>query len=94
MISDDDGVVDDPETFVTLVNETTNALSKYVFLKKYTTSDGIEDYKYMDNSTGTVIIKQNESFVGALSQYTNGQVFYLVTEGVFKVYIHSPLHSI
>ena len=40
----------------------------------------------MDNSTGTVIIKQNESFVGALSQYTDGQVFYLVTEGVFKIY--------
>ena len=84
--SDSDGVVDDPETFVTLVDETTNALTKYVFLKKYTTSDGIDDYKYMDNSANAVLVKQNESLVGALSSYTDGQVFYLVVEDVFKVY--------
>ena len=84
--SDSDGVVDDPETFVTLVNEETNPLTKYVFLKKYTTSDGIDDFKYMDNTTGTVLVKQSESLVGALSSYTDGQVFYLVTEDVFKVY--------
>ena len=84
--SDSDGVVDDPETFIALVDETTNALTKYVFLKKYTSSDGIDDYKYMDNSSGSVLVKQSESLVGALSTYTDGQVFYLVTEDVFKVY--------
>jgi hypothetical protein len=84
--SDSDGVVDDPETFNTLVAETVNPLTKYTFQKKYTTSDGIEDFKYINNSTNTVVVKQSESFVGALSQYTDGQVFYLVTEEVFKTY--------
>ena len=84
--SDSDGVVDDPETFVTVVDEDTNPLTKYIFQKKYTTSDGIEDYKYMDNSSNAVQVKQSESVVGALSSYTDGQVFYLVTEGVFKMY--------
>jgi hypothetical protein len=40
----------------------------------------------MDNSSNAVQIKQSESVVGALSSYTDGQVFYLVTEGVFKIY--------
>ena len=40
----------------------------------------------MDNTTGTGLVKQSESLVGALSSYTDGQVFYLVTEDVFKVY--------
>ena len=80
--ADEDGIVDDPETFIEIVNETVSPLTKYIFQKKYITTDGLEDYSYVD---GTVInVKQSESVVGALSQYTDGQVFYLVTENVFK----------
>ena len=80
--ADEDGVVDDPETFLEIVNEAISPLTKFIFQKKYITTDGIEDYSYVDGAT--LDIKQSESVVGALSQYTDGQVFYLVTENVFK----------
>ncbi len=80
--ADEDAVVDDPETFIEIVNETVSPLTKFVFQKKYITTDGLEDYSYVDGSVITV--KQSESVVGALSQYTDGQIFYLVTENVFK----------
>ena len=79
---DEDGVVDDPETFIEIVNETVSPLAKYIFQKKYITTDGIEDYSYVDGST--IMVKQSESVIGALSQYTEGQMFYLATEDVFK----------
>ena len=82
--ADEDGVVDDPETFVQTVNETVNPLTKYIFQKKYITSDGLDDYKYINNATESILVKKDQSFVGALSLYTEGQVFYLNTEAVFK----------
>ena len=80
--ADEDAVVDDPETFIEIVNETVNPLTKFIFQKKYITTDGLEDYSYIDGSV--INVKQSESVVGALSQYTDGQIFYLVTEDVFK----------
>ena len=84
---DEDGVVDDPETFIEIVNETVSPLTKFIFQKKYITTDGIEDYSYMDSAS--IVILQAESFVGALSQYSDGQIFYLVTENVFKKYVYA-----
>jgi len=82
---DNDGVLDDPELFNELVAPTVNPMTKYVFQQRYITSDGVEDYKYFDNSNSTIIIKANEKAIGSYSSYENdGQVFYLVTEGVFK----------
>ena len=89
--ADEDGVVDDPETFIKVVNETTSPLTKYVFQKKYVTTDGLEDYHYIDTEKESILIKQNESAVGALSQYTAGQVFFLATENVFKIYTAGSL---
>ena len=83
---DDDGVLDDPELFNELVDPLINVEKKYIFQKKYTTTDGTEDYKYFNNSDGTIIIKTNEEAIGAYSSYeNNNQVFYLITEGVFKI---------
>jgi len=81
---DDDGIVDNPQLFEDVVNETTNPDTKYIFQEKYISSDGVEDYKYFDNSANTIIIKQNEAAIGAWSQYEEGQIFYLVEETVFK----------
>ncbi len=83
--SDDDGVSDDPDLFDQIVNESVNPLTKFIFQKKYITTDGVEDYKYFDNSDNTIIIKSNEAAIGSPSSYTEGQIFYLVEEGVFKV---------
>ena len=83
--SDDDGVPDNPEIFNDIISEFTNTLNKIIIQKKYTTSDGVEDFKYLPNTDNEVIILQNEAAVGAFSQYTNqSQVFYLSDEGIFK----------
>mgnify|MGYP006072920779 CR=1 FL=1 len=82
---DDDGVLDDPELFNEIVDPTINLETKYIFQQKYLTSDGVEDFKYFDNLDSTILIKDNEDAIGSYSEYENdGQVFYLINEGVFK----------
>jgi len=83
--SDDDGIIDNPDIFEDIVNTDVNPLTKLVFQKKYITTDNIEDFKYFDNSAGTIIVKTNETTIGSPSSYNDGQIFYLVEEGVFKV---------
>ena len=82
--SDDDGVVDNPEIFDQIVDENTNPADKIIFQEKYITSDNVEDYRYFDNSSNTILIVQNQASVGALSQYVDQQIFYLREENVFK----------
>tara|TARA_B110000503_G_scaffold129783_1_gene202387 strand:- start:35876 stop:39325 length:3450 start_codon:yes stop_codon:yes gene_type:complete len=81
---DDDGVVDNPELFTELVNETANPTEKLVFLKKYTTSDGVEDFKYVTRSSLNIIVLSKKESIGALSQYANGQLFYYLQEDIFE----------
>jgi len=82
---DDDGVSDNPEVFEQIVSETVNSSTKFVFQKKYITTDGVEDFKYFDNSNNTILVRANEAAIGSPSSYSEGQTFYLIEEGVFKV---------
>ena len=50
---DDDGVVDNPEIFEEIVNESANILKKYVFQLKATTIDGVEEYNYIATEAPT-----------------------------------------
>ena len=84
--SDDDGVVDDPDIFDTIVDETTNPLTKYIFQKKVTTTDGVEDFNYISATTLGVIVLSSEASLQALSTYTNGQLFYFTSNNIFKTY--------
>jgi hypothetical protein len=83
--ADDDGVIDNPDLFEDIVAPTVNNSNKIIFQKRYVTSDGVEDYKYFDNLSNTIIVKQNESAIGAWSLYNDGQIFYLIDEKIFKV---------
>lgn len=83
--SDDDGVVDDPDIFDVIVDEETNATSKYVFLQKNLTSDGVEDYNYVTQSSIDVLVLATKNNIGALSQYVDGQVFYYIDQDIFEV---------
>jgi len=83
--SDDDGVVDDPDIFDVIVDEQTNNTSKYVFLQKNLTSDGVEDYNYVTQSSIGVIVLETKNNIGALSQYNDGQIFYYIDEEIFEV---------
>ena len=84
---DDDGVVDDLDLFDVIVDPTNSLVEdadKIIFQKKYTTSDGAEDFKYFANTTSEIKIRQNENAIGAYSLHDEGQVFYLLEEKVFK----------
>ena len=84
---DDDGVIDDPDIFEQIVGEEDVSIAtsaKIVFQKKYTTTDGVEDFKYFANTTAEIIVVQNESAIAPYSSRTEGQVFYLIDEDIFR----------
>ena len=83
--SDDDGVVDDPDIFDVIVDEETDATNKYIFLQKNTTSDGVEDFNYVTQASIGVIVLTSKNNIGALSQYTDGQVFYYIDQDIFEI---------
>ena len=82
--SDDNGVVDDPDLFQTLVAPSISPLTKYVIQKKYVISVGQEDYKYFDNSFNELIILPSQSSITSTNQYSVGQYFYFVDTDVVK----------
>ena len=95
---DDDGVVDDPDLFDRIVDETVNIKTKYVFLKKTTTIDGVEEYYYIPTSkateqglytftdgTGSIKVFEETSTLGSTSMDDDGQIYYFIKENVFKV---------
>jgi len=73
---DDDGVVDNPEGFVDIVAETVNPAEKYIFVKKYITTDQVEDFKFVDATEEGINIVASTSAIGAYSQYNAGQLFF------------------
>jgi hypothetical protein len=84
---DDDGVVDDPDIFEQIVGEENTAIAtadKLIFQKKYTTTDGVEDFKYFANTTAEILVIQNEAAIAPYSSRSEGQIFYLIDEGVFR----------
>jgi len=82
--SDDNGVVDDPELFLKIVDPSTSPTTKYIVEEKYSISLGQEDYKYIDNSNDIVKIVATDSAIGSLGQYTSGQYFYIVDTDTVK----------
>lgn len=82
--SNDDGVVDDPELFDTIVGPTINALTKYIVLERYEVAAGQQDYRYFNNQNETVLIFNSESNISSFTQYTNGQYFYFIDKAIVK----------
>ena len=83
---DDDGVVDDPQIFEEIVAPSVNESTKYVFQKKYVTTDSVEDFNYISNEEANIIVLANKSALGTLTVYNDGQIFYFITENIFEVY--------
>jgi hypothetical protein len=84
---DDDGVVDDPDIFEQIVGEENTEIAtadKLIFQKKYTTTDGVEDFKYFSNTTAEIIVVQNETAIAPYSTRLEGQIFYLIDEAIFR----------
>ena len=84
---DDDGVVDDPDIFEQIVGEENTSIptvDKIIFQKKYTTTDGVEDFKYFANTNAEIVVVQNEPAIAPISSRLEGQIFYLIDEGIFR----------
>ena len=82
--SDDDGVVDDIDIFDEIVDESTNPTDKYIFQKAYRTPDGVEDFRYVSQTDAGITVVNQEQDIGSLSQYDDGDIFYIVNTNVFK----------
>ena len=85
--SDDDSVVDDPEMFEQLISQDDVTIAdelKIIYQKKYTTTDGVEDFKYFSNHNNEIIFVQNETAIAPYSSRTEGQIFYLLEENIFR----------
>jgi hypothetical protein len=85
--ADENGVVDDPELFDTIIDPTTSITTKYIIQEKYTISQGQEDYKYVSNSDGKVLIFNSESDITSLLAYNDSSktyYFYFIDKDVVK----------
>ena len=80
--TDDNSVVDDPELFINIVAPETNPTTKYIVQKKYSISQGQEDYKYISNNDNTVLILPTDP--NAYGSFTDGQYFYFIDTDVVK----------
>ena len=83
--ADNDGVVDDPDLFEHIVAPSTNSSTKYIFQKK-STINKTETFNYVDSSLEPIYTKASQGAVGALSQYNDKDVFYLIDRNVFLRY--------
>jgi hypothetical protein len=86
--SDNNGIVDNPQLFLDIVEPTdtgAHVREKFIVQKRYTITQGQDDYKYMQNDpyTGPVIILETETLASA-SGYADGQYFYFMDTRVVK----------
>ena len=82
---DDDGIVDDPDLFDIIVNETNNPLRKYIFSEKVTSIDGVEEWFYKSNNVLNIVTLETKDNLGSTSLYDDGQIFYFVQQNTFEI---------
>jgi len=81
--TDADGVIDDPDIFTQIVAPDFLPDTKYVFAKKVLKND-VETYEYANAETNNILVKNTEGAIGAFSNYTGNEVFYISSKDVFK----------
>ena len=82
---DDNGVVNDPDSFVNIVGPLIgDPLSKYIVLERYQVALGQEDYQYVDNSSDIVKILSSQDDLGSYLNEVDGQYYYFIDTGVVK----------
>jgi hypothetical protein len=78
--SDDDGIVDDPTLFETIVGTSPS----YIILEKYSVAKGQEDYRYVSNADNKVLILNSQNNATEFNTYADGQYFYFIDANVVK----------
>jgi len=82
--TDYNGVVDNPQLFLDIVDPTTSPTTKYIVQQKYFISTGQEDYRYVANTNNLMIVLNSESELLSYNNYKDGQYFYFTSTGVVK----------
>jgi hypothetical protein len=84
---DEDGIVDDPDLFLKIVDPLTNPTSKIIFQKRQVGLDGVFDYYYFDNTDNFIKVYQTQDDVLLdLSNLKIGQLVYVINENLVKQY--------
>ena len=81
--TNNDGVPDDPDLFVNIVNPTVNTTYKYVYFQQTTGSDNFLTTTPVDSTTIVSTYATQSVITANWNLYLSGQIFYATTEGVF-----------
>jgi hypothetical protein len=72
---DDDGVIDDPESFDRIVGQDTDL--QFLFFKEFIDDVGAVAYEYVDNTSGEILIRSRESLININDpEYVNDTLIY------------------
>jgi hypothetical protein len=85
--TDEDGIVDDPDLFLKIVDPLTNPKSKIIFQQRQVGLDGVIDYYYFSNTDDTIKVYQTQDEVTTdLANLIVGQLVYVINENLVKRY--------
>ena len=61
---------------------------KFIFLKQYTTTDNVDDFRYVnkDEELIQVALTEQEIIDNGISSYPDNSVFYIIDKNIFKIY--------
>lgn len=76
--SDDDGVIDNPDTFESIVGLPTDLT--FLFFRKGYDQSGNISYTYIDNSNNSVFAYRPSQFTTDISEFSNGALIYFYTQ--------------
>lgn len=71
--SDDDGVIDNPESFTQITGEDLEL--NYLFFNEVVDQWGDEVFEYVDNTNNVILIRQKESLIN-VNDFNDGQLIY------------------
>jgi hypothetical protein len=80
--SDDDGVIDNPDAFEQIVGPDTDL--KYVFFQESIDETGVKVYRYIDNTSNLILIRQRETLIN-INDFVDGQLIYFYDIGEDRV---------
>jgi hypothetical protein len=90
--SNEDGTVDDPEIFKTIVAPSANVTSKFIFQKRQTALDGATDYYYIKNTNGLIRVYLTQDQVPLTLD--DGQLVYIIKENLVKKFNKAAINFV
>ena len=82
--NDQDGVIDDPDIFKTIVNENNDNNEKLIFLKSKEINGHTNDYEYIPKDEIDIEIVNSKNELRDLAKHPNNKLFYFIKENTFE----------